>query len=137
MVNNFSCACWPCVGCLWKNVCSDSLLTFFSFFFFCFLGLHLWHIEVPRLGVESELQLWASTTATATATAVQDPSHTCDLHHSSLQHQIPYPLSEGGDRTHIFMDTSWICFHCTTTGTPLCSFFESTVWFLPLSSLCI
>ena len=23
--------------------------------FFVFLGLHLWHIEVPRLGVETEL----------------------------------------------------------------------------------
>ena len=22
---------------------------------YCFLGLHLWHIEVPRLGVKSEL----------------------------------------------------------------------------------
>ena len=27
------------------------------YIFLCFLGLHLWHIEVPRLGVESELQL--------------------------------------------------------------------------------
>ena len=27
----------------------------FSFIFFCFLGLHLWHMEVPRLRVESEL----------------------------------------------------------------------------------
>ena len=26
-------------------------------FFFSFLGLHPWHMEVPRLGVESELQL--------------------------------------------------------------------------------
>ena len=25
------------------------------FFFFAFLGLHLWHMKVPRLGVESEL----------------------------------------------------------------------------------
>ena len=25
------------------------------FLFFCFLGLHLWHMEVPRLGVEWEL----------------------------------------------------------------------------------
>ena len=25
------------------------------FFFFCFLGLHLWHVEVPRLRVQSEL----------------------------------------------------------------------------------
>ena len=33
---------------------------------FCFvLGPHLWHMEVPRLGVTSELQLPAYTTATA------------------------------------------------------------------------
>ena len=25
------------------------------FIYFRFLGLHLWHMEVPRLGVESEL----------------------------------------------------------------------------------
>ena len=31
-----------------------------------FLGLHLWHMEVPRLGVQSELQLPAYATATAT-----------------------------------------------------------------------
>ena len=34
-------------------------------FLFVFLGPHLWHMEVPRLGVESELQLLAYTTATA------------------------------------------------------------------------
>ena len=41
---------------------------FFFFFFFCFffLGLHLWHMEVPKLGGESELQLPADITATAT-----------------------------------------------------------------------
>ena len=27
--------------------------------FFVFLGPHLWHMEVPRLGVQSELQLLA------------------------------------------------------------------------------
>ena len=37
-----------------------------SFFFFCFLGPHLRHIEVPRIGVKSELELPAYTTATAT-----------------------------------------------------------------------
>ena len=38
----------------------------FSFFFsFCFLGLHLQHMDVSRLGVKSELQLPAYTTATA------------------------------------------------------------------------
>ena len=44
----------------------------------CFLGPHSHHMEVPRLGVESELQL----PAYATATAMTDPSHICDLHHS-------------------------------------------------------
>ena len=34
---------------------------FFVFLFLSlvFLGWHLWHMEVPRLGVESELQLLA------------------------------------------------------------------------------
>ena len=44
--------------------------------FFCFfLGPHLRHMEVPRLGVESELQLPAYATVPATG----DPSHVCDL----------------------------------------------------------
>ena len=43
----------------------------FLFTFFCFLGPHLQHMEVPRLEVESELQLLAYTTAMAT----RDPSH--------------------------------------------------------------
>ena len=39
----------------------------------------------PRLGVKSKLQLWAYTTATATATAMQDVSCIFDLHNSSWQ----------------------------------------------------
>ena len=35
------------------------------FFFFVFTGLHPWHMEVPRLGVKSELQLPAHAMATA------------------------------------------------------------------------
>ena len=35
--------------------------------FFFFLGLHLWHMEAPRLVVASELQLPTYTTATAYA----------------------------------------------------------------------
>ena len=74
-------------------------------------------MEVPRIGVDSELQLLAYTTATAiwdpsdvctqhmevprigvdselqllvytTATAIWDPSDVCDPHHSSWQCQI-------------------------------------------------
>ena len=47
----------------------------FKEIFFFFLGPLLRHMEVPRLGVESELQLPAYTTATA----AQDPSRVCDL----------------------------------------------------------
>ena len=52
-------------------------------------------MEVPRLGVELELQLLA----TATATAAQDLRDVCNLHHSSQQHQILTPLSEARDQT--------------------------------------
>ena len=41
----------------------------------------MWHLEVPGLGIKLELQLLAYTTATAT----QDLSRFCDLHHSSRQ----------------------------------------------------
>ena len=57
---------------------------------FAFLGLHLQHVEVPRLGVDLELQLPGYTTATATL----DLSHICKLHHGSWQYQIPDTLSE-------------------------------------------
>ena len=60
-------------------------------------------MEVPRLGVQSELELLAYTTATAT----QDLSHICELHHSSRQCQILNPLREDRDRTRNLMDT-WI-----------------------------
>ena len=39
--------------------------SWFYFFFFCFLGSHLRHMDVPRLRIESELQPPAYTTATA------------------------------------------------------------------------
>ena len=78
---------------------------------FAFLG----QMEVPRLGVKLELQLQAY----ATTIAMEDPSlHHSNLHHSSWQHRIPDPLSEVRDRTCILMDTSWIRFLCTATGTP-------------------
>ena len=74
-------------------------------FFFVILGLHLWHMKVPRLGVQSELQLPAFATATATA----DLS-ACDLHHRARQRWILNPLSEARDQTRILMDTSQVCF---------------------------
>ena len=48
-------------------------------------------MEVPRVGVELELQL----TAYTTVIAIPDLSRICHLHLSSRQHQILNPLSPG------------------------------------------
>ena len=67
---------------------------FFFFFFFCFSGPHLWHMEVPRLGGESELQLSACTMATVTQDAT---SCICEIYRSSRQHRILNPPSKARD----------------------------------------
>ena len=61
-------------------------------------------MEVPRLGIESELQLLAYTTATTPPDLGRD----YDLHHSSWQGQILNPLSEARDGTCILMDASLV-----------------------------
>ena len=97
----------PCV-CLSVSV-SKFLPSFFFFFFFS--GLHM---EVPGLGVKLELEPLAYTTATAT----QNLSHICNLHHSSRQSWILNPLSEATDRICILMDTRRTLSCYATTGTP-------------------
>ena len=74
------------------------------FFFFVFLGPLPQHLEVPRLGVESELQLQVYTTATAT----RDPRCVCNLCCSFQQCWILNPLSEARARICILMDTSQV-----------------------------
>ena len=69
--------------------------------------MHPQHMEISRLGIKLELQLPAYTTATA----LQEPSLVCDLHHSSWQPWILNPLSKARDRTRLLMDASQICFH--------------------------
>ena len=120
----YECACFPSdlpTECLVRPFnCHQTnkweILSQCSFYLFnFFLGPHPWHIEVPILGVELELQL----PAYATATEMPDLSHVCDLHHSSWQLRVLNPLSGTSDRTLILMDTSQIYFHWATTGTPI------------------
>ena len=75
-------------------------MSFFSFSFCLFRATYNKHMEVPRLGVELELELPVYTTATATP----DMSWVCDLHHSSQKCQILNPLSEARIRP----VSSWI-----------------------------
>ena len=58
-------------------------------------------MEVPRQGVELELQLLAY----ATATAMPDLNHIFDLCHSLHQCRVLNPVSETRSQTHILADT--------------------------------
>ena len=80
-------------------------------------------MEVPRLGVELELQLLAY----IRAIAMRDPSLACDLHHSLQQHQILNPLSEARHQTHNLIVPSQIPFHCATTGMPRLLYSEASL----------
>ena len=53
----------------------------FFFFSFNFLWPRLWHMELPGLGVESDLQLLA----TASASATPDLRGICDLRRNQWQ----------------------------------------------------
>ena len=97
--------------------------------FFCFLRPYPRHMEVPGLGVKSELQLPDYITATATP----DPSHVCDLHHSSRQRWIILNLlSEARDQTLNLVVLSRIPFHWATTGTPTCYKSFIAITFFPV-----
>ena len=81
--------------------CNRTVLFYLFFVFLSFIGLHLWHMEVPRLG--SNRSCWAFTSA------MWDLSQICNLHHSSRQCWILNPLSNAKDWIHILMDPSWVC----------------------------
>ena len=84
-------------------VLSYLLFYFISFYFilFYFLSPHLWHLEVPGLGMELELQLQTYTAATATPYL----NLIFDVYHSLQQHWILNPLSKTWDRIRILTDT--------------------------------
>ena len=76
----------------------------FLSFFFALYGHAYKYIEVPGLGVESDVQSLAYTTATA----MPDTSCICDPPCSLWQCQNLNPLSQARDQTCILMDTSWV-----------------------------
>ena len=88
-------------------------------FIFFFLQLHLWHMEIPRLGVELELQLPACTTATATP----DLSRICNRHCSLWQCWILNPLSKGSN-LHPHGDNVGFSTQWAMMGTPASYLFE-------------
>ena len=91
-----TCVCKGRTSCIVDHFCTGFLKKF------VFLRPHLRHMEVPRLGVESELQLPAYTTATATP----DPSRSCSQCCSLQQCWILNPLSDARDCTSICKETT-------------------------------
>ena len=73
---------------------------------FCLFGAAPQHMDVPRLGVNSELQLPDYVRATATQDLATSVTYTT----AHCQRWILYPLSEARDGTRILMDTSQIRF---------------------------
>ena len=98
---------------LWFDACiyCDRILPLsFSFFFFCLFRAALAAYGSSQARVKLE--------AYATATAIQDLSHICYLHHSWQQCWILNPLSRARDQTCVLMDTSQVCYCWATMGTP-------------------
>ena len=95
-----------------RNIFLFVCLFKYLFLYFCFLRAYRHLIEIPRLGIELELQLSASTTATA----MRNPGCLWDLHHNSWPHGILNPQNKTGDWTHILMDISQICDCWATKG---------------------
>ena len=85
-------------------------------------------MEIPRLGVESDLHLSAYTTATAT----WDPSHFFNVHHRSWQHRILNPPSEARNQTCIFGDTTWVCNPLSHNGNFLSTPFFNSISRVPV-----
>ena len=86
----------------------DLILFFLFLFLFCFLGLHHRHREVPSIGVNRSDSCWP--------TPQPQPR------------QIPDPLREARDGTHILMDISRIHFHRATSGTSSFFLFQPQPW---------
>ena len=74
---------------------------FTCLFIYYFSWPHILHMEDPKIGVKSELQVQAYTTAMTTP----DPSCICDLQHRLWQCQILNPLSKARDQNLIVSGT--------------------------------
>ena len=104
------------------------------FFFFFFLQLFLRHMEVPRLGGESELQLLAYTTARA----MPGLNCICNLCHNLWQCWILNPLSEARDWSASSWRLYWVLNPLSHIGNsyilfsysfPLWSIIGDWIWF--------
>ena len=96
------------------------LSSFFFFFFFFFRAT-----PVAFGSSHARGPIGAAAASYTTATAKQDLSHICELHHNS---QIFNTMSKAMDWTWVLMDTSRFCYCHTTAGTPKATIFWPRAW---------
>ena len=87
-----------------------------SLYVYIYIFVCLFFRAAPRLGVRLKLQLLAY----ATATAVPDLNHICDL----CESRIFNPLNEARDQTCILMDTSQIFNQLSHSGSAFVHSFD-------------
>ena len=108
-----------CFFCLLNIFTNSTCFKFFILFFFYFRA------SPKACGIS---QAWGQICA-ATAGLCHSRSntrselHLCDLYHSSWQHWILNLLNGTSDPTHIFMDTSQVCYFWATVGAPYFLFY--------------
>ena len=112
----------------WPQAPSQALLQVCHHYQPVFLEPDPWRMEVPRPGVQSELQLPVYTTATA----VRILSCICDLQHSSRQRRILNPLSKARDQTLVLMDPRRGVFLLSHSGSSQACYYSSQ----PLARRC-
>ena len=89
----------------WNSINKTWFCWFFPLFL-VFLGLHPQHMEVPRLGVESQAR-GAVAAGLCQRHSNLDPRDICHLYHSSWQCWILNPLSKAWDGICVLMDATW------------------------------
>ena len=102
------------------SIVENNLVFIKYVFFFIFFAFFFFFRATPTAYGSSQAKgrIGAVAASLHHSTTMWDPSHICDLHHSSQQCRIPDPLSKARDQTGILMDASRVHFCCTMVGTP-------------------
>ena len=94
-----------------KTGTPSPLFIYYYYYYYYYYYLLFRAASVAYGGSQARGPIGAVATTYTTVTAMPDPSHVYDLHHSPRQHQILNPLSKARDRTFALTDTSQIHFH--------------------------